>query len=168
MRKVRDAKHAPSKNTVRTVTDHARDLKQLIAELGRLAPLRDPLSSLGHDLTPPQLHCVLWLGIEGALSSRVIAERIGCGQPTVTGVVDRLEKIGLVARTRGTDDRRVVRVTLTEAGGKLFRVLDDAFEQRLAFFLGLMDEKDRGRFLHIMGSVVEKLRALMAQQGGGT
>lgn len=152
------------KNTARTVADHAQDLKQLIAELGRLRPLRDPLSSLGHDLTPPQLHCVLWLGLEGALSSRLIAERIGCGQPTVTGVVDRLEKIGLVARTRGTDDRRVVRVTLTDAGVKLYRVLDSAFEQRLGFFLGLMSAQDRGAFLRIMGSVVASLRAAVSQK----
>lgn len=159
------------KNTDRTVAHQAGDLKQLIAELGRLRPLRDPLSDLGHQgegslaqLTAPQLHCVLWLGLDGALSSRVIAERIGCGQPTVTGVVDRLEKIGLVERTRDTQDRRVVHVTLTAAGKKIYGLLDAVFEQRLGLFLALMSEKDRGLFLRIMGSVVGSLRAVVAHE----
>jgi DNA-binding MarR family transcriptional regulator len=152
----------PAKPAAPTATDHARDLKRLLAGLGRLRPLRDPLSSLGHALTPPQLHCVLWLGLEGALSSRVLSERVGCGQPTVTGVVDRLAKIGLVKRTRATDDRRVVRVTLTAPGVKLYRVLDKLFEDRLAFFLGLMSARDRAQFLRIIGGVVDELRSVVA------
>jgi DNA-binding MarR family transcriptional regulator len=36
--------------------------------------------------------------------------------PSVTGVIDRLESEGLVERERGSKDRRVVRVRITEKG----------------------------------------------------
>lgn len=142
--------------------DHARDLKRLIADMGRLRSLRDPLATLAGDLTPPQMHCVMWLGLEGALPSRLLAERIGCGQPTLTGVVDRLEQVGLVKRERATDDRRVVRVTLTDAGSKLHKAMDSAFEQQLVAFLSLMDAKDCGTFMRIISEVVERMRAARA------
>lgn len=168
MRKLRDAKHVASKkaasqNTARTVTDHARDLKRLITDMGRFRSLRDPLAHLAPDLTPPQMHCVMWLGLEGALPSRLLAERIGCGQPTVTGIVDRLEKSGLVARERGTDDRRVVRVTLTDAGSKLYRALDSAVDEQLQVLMSLLNEKDRTDLLRIIGVIVDRMRAAREQ-----
>ncbi len=167
MRKVRGAKDSGpkqpvSQSTARTVQDHARDLKRLIVDMGRLRSLRDPLATLAGDLTPPQMHCVMWLGLEGALPSRLLAERIGCGQPTLTGVVDRLEQIGLVSRERGTDDRRVVRVTLTDAGKKLHKAIDQAFEQQLVAFLSLMEAKDCGTFMRIIGAAVDRMRAARA------
>lgn len=141
------------------MTDHARDLKRLIADMGRLRSLRDPLAQFASGLTPPQMHCVMWLGLEGALPSRILAERIGCGQPTLTGVVDRLEQLHLVERVRSQDDRRVVRVTLTDAGRKLHKAIDSAFEAQLVAFMSLMDETDRGPFMRIISSVVERMRA---------
>jgi DNA-binding MarR family transcriptional regulator len=56
------------------------------------------------------------LGETDAMTQRDIAERCYVSQPTVTGVVDTLERDGLVVRERGTDDRRVVRVRLTATG----------------------------------------------------
>ena len=40
-------------------------------------------------------------------------------EPDVTRLVDRLEKMGLVTRARGTADRRVVFVRLTDAGRRM-------------------------------------------------
>jgi DNA-binding MarR family transcriptional regulator len=50
--------------------------------------------------------------------------------PTMTGIVDRLEKVGLVERTRSDSDRRVVLVQATPAGHDTVRqvqakLLDD-------------------------------------------
>jgi len=38
---------------------------------------------------------------------------------TVTGIIDRLEQKGLVARLRNSPDRRVITIQLTEAGKEL-------------------------------------------------
>ncbi len=44
--------------------------------------------------------------------------------PDVTRLVDRLEGQGLVTRERGSEDRRVVRVSITREGERLLRTLD--------------------------------------------
>ncbi len=45
-----------------------------------------------------------------------IAEALHCDKTNVTGLVDRVEKLGLVARVTDPDDRRVTRLELTEKG----------------------------------------------------
>ena len=49
--------------------------------------------------------------------------------PTMTGIVDRLVKMGLVKRARSETDRRVVLVQATETGMALFSRVDQAITQ---------------------------------------
>ena len=67
--------------------------------------------------------------------------------PSMTEVVDRLEKEGFVERIRDTEDRRVVRVQLTKDGKKAHDNILKTREQELANIFGCLDEKERLRFL---------------------
>ena len=63
-----------------------------------------------------------------------LAAAVGIEGPTLTHHLDAMQKAGLIARERDPDDRRVVRVELTDAGEKLFLQLGKAamgFDQRL-------------------------------------
>ena len=53
-----------------------------------------------------------------------IAERMIERDPDITRLVDRLEKRGLVKRSRSRQDRRVVEVSITDKGLVLVRGLD--------------------------------------------
>ncbi len=55
---------------------------------------------------------------------RDIAERVGLDASTVTGIIDRLEAIGLVERKPSTSDRRVKEVFVTRAGRQLTTEVD--------------------------------------------
>ena len=61
-----------------------------------------------------------------------IAELIGSGLPTATGLVNRMVERGLVRREHDTHDRRVVLVSLTEAGAAEVRELHEARQRRMA------------------------------------
>jgi len=54
---------------------------------------------------------------------RVLAETLSCDASNVTGLVDRLESKGLVARQSSAEDRRVKVLTLTAAGARLRAIL---------------------------------------------
>lgn len=58
-----------------------------------------------------------------------IAERMVRRDPDLTRLLDRLEKGGLVTRSRGTDDRRVVRAAITEEGLALLATLDEPVQE---------------------------------------
>ncbi|MBI4950499.1 MAG: MarR family transcriptional regulator [Myxococcales bacterium] len=72
-----------------------------------------------HGLTGPQLTVVKMLESFGDLSLSSLSERIRAQNSTVTGIIDRMEREGLVRRERPGHDRRVVLIRLTDKGKKL-------------------------------------------------
>jgi DNA-binding MarR family transcriptional regulator len=56
------------------------------------------------------------LALERPVPTRCISDHLVCDPSNVTGLVDRLEVLGLVERRAGEDDRRVKLVGLTPAG----------------------------------------------------
>ena len=65
--------------------------------------------------------CCLWQ--EDGLSTSGIADKLKQLGATLTGVVDRMESRNLVYRERDPDDRRVVRIWLTDEGKQLMQTL---------------------------------------------
>jgi DNA-binding MarR family transcriptional regulator len=67
-------------------------------------------------LTPCQFDVLLSLWGEDGIVLSELGRRVSRDSPTITGVVDRMEKKMLVKRTRDDSDRRVVKVVLTPKG----------------------------------------------------
>lgn len=74
-----------------------------------------------YDLTPAQFDVIATLGNTQGLSMGNIGEKTLITKGTLTGVVDRLEKKGIVTREIPPENRRSVIVRLTPAGDELFR-----------------------------------------------
>jgi MarR family transcriptional regulator for hemolysin len=77
---------------------------------------------------------LLSLKTEGHRTQGELAAAVGVRQPTLSHHLDGLERDGLVRRERTADNRRVQRVTVTEAGEALFlrlRRAAGAFDGRL-------------------------------------
>jgi DNA-binding MarR family transcriptional regulator len=72
-------------------------------------------------LTGPQLTVLKLLESFQDLSLSSLSERIRAQNSTVTGIIDRMEREGLVCRERSKSDRRVVYIKLTSKGAKLAR-----------------------------------------------
>src|SRR3954452_7691410 len=76
-------------------------------------------------LTPSQYNVLRILRGEGKpLPILEVADRMIAAVPGITGLIDRLEAMSLVARDRSTEDRRVVNVTITPKGLDLLAKLD--------------------------------------------
>lgn len=73
-----------------------------------------------YDLTPSQFDVIATLGNTQGLSMGDIGEKTLITKGTLTGVVDRLEKKGLVSREIPPENRRSVVVKLTPEGTTLF------------------------------------------------
>jgi DNA-binding MarR family transcriptional regulator len=74
--------------------------------------------SLWHQfgLTAPQLAALLAISREQPITAGRLAQQLHLGQPTVSGILDRLERRAFVQRERGAEDRRSVLLRLTPAG----------------------------------------------------
>jgi MarR family transcriptional regulator, organic hydroperoxide resistance regulator len=85
---------------------------------------------------------VLW--IWGSMETRHLAAEANVTKGTLTGVVDTLERRGLVARERGQDDRRLVTVALTDEGRSVIAEVFPRFnaqEARVADMVGSRQRK---------------------------
>ena len=109
---------AALRRIIRAVDLHSR---QLVQEVG---------------LTWPQLATLRAAERLDECSVGALAREVRLGQPTLTGIVQRLARAGYVERTRHLQDGRSVNVTITPAGRNLLAgapsLLQDRFHAELA------------------------------------
>jgi len=72
-------------------------------------------------LTPPQYFILSLLVEKDQRPFKELARLLTCSRATMTGIVDTMEKKGLVARSPNPDDRRSLLVTLTKKGRLLLK-----------------------------------------------
>jgi len=94
--------------------DLASRLRLAVARLSRR--LRQQAAGTDVDLSPSQLSALSTAERLGPLTLGELAAAEQVQPPTTTRVVDRLEERGLVARAVDPQDRRVARVSVTDAG----------------------------------------------------
>ncbi|HLB75763.1 MAG TPA: MarR family transcriptional regulator [Candidatus Dormibacteraeota bacterium] len=115
--------------TTSAVDEEATDIAASLDAIGKVMRRSawDEARKLPVALTPPQLLAMQTLveaaqpglqsGDQGAegLSLSALSARIGLAHSTTSGIVDRLERLGLVRRVTRPDDRRFAIVQLADA-----------------------------------------------------
>ena len=85
------------------------------------------------DLSPSQFNVLNLLHLNpGGLSQTDLSRQLIMHRSNLTGLVDRLEKRGLVARREVVSDRRAYSVVLTAAGARLLRDILPRYYQEAA------------------------------------
>jgi MarR family transcriptional regulator for hemolysin len=105
----------------------------------------------------PQWIVLKSVGDEPELSQRELAGRVLVTGSTLTHHLDRLERGGLIVRTRDADDRRVIRISLTERGKHRRTELEAvvaAHDQRIA---ALLSERDARALRRLLAQVEQGL-----------
>jgi DNA-binding MarR family transcriptional regulator len=133
---------------------HTREVARMRADAERLADIftslqRSFILNLSKELSRgnvsfPQ-YCLLgFLATQENLTMSEIAQRMGHTTAAATGLVDRLEKLGHVKRTHGLDDRRKIRVQITQTGAALVaEVRDDMVSNLLKIMEHLNADEQR-------------------------
>lgn len=72
----------------------------------------------GHEVTPAQLCLLSCLEASDGQKPRDLAEQVCLDASSLTGLLDRTEKAGLIERRPDPEDRRALQIHLTEQGRK--------------------------------------------------
>jgi DNA-binding MarR family transcriptional regulator len=106
-----------------------------LRRITRAIDLRSRTLLQDYGLTAPQLTTLNTISRLKSVTVGDIAKEIHLGKPTVTGILNRLERRRLIQRTRGDQDRRSVVVSLTSEGEQILStapsLLQDEFQQEL-------------------------------------
>jgi DNA-binding MarR family transcriptional regulator len=93
------------------------------------------------------------LEAEGPQSMGRLAEALDVSVASTTGIVDRMERRGLVDRERGEVDRRLILVSLTPAGAAVFSEMSARRRERLSRLVGQLTDRQ-------IAGLLEGLRAM--------
>jgi len=83
-----------------------------------------------------------------------VATFLNLDKSSVTGLVDRAERRGLVRRTTTPDDRRAVRVALTEQGQEVAKKFAKQVERELSALVEDLSDTDRKRLSTLATQIV--------------
>ncbi len=114
--------------------------------------LQDALEKL--DLTSPQFYVLATIGYAGGLPFGEIGEKMMVTVSNLTGIVDRLEEKGVVARERDARDRRIVRVRMTEKGARLYKNTIPLFEKCIAQFFAPLDKSQQKELSSLLRKLI--------------
>jgi len=117
-------------------------------------------------LTGPQLTVIKLLESFDNLSLSSLSERIRAQNSTVTGIIDRMEREGLVRRERSTSDRRVVHIRLSDKGLKLARQIEVEPMEIFRGALLSLSQADLRDLLRIMNKLQRHVRTMVPAEGG--
>lgn len=86
-----------------------------------------------------------------------ILERLVTRDPDITRLLDRLEKLGLVTRSRDSGDRRVVLSRITAAGRELLADLDAPIADLHARQFAVLDAAELDRLSELLDKLVRQV-----------
>jgi DNA-binding MarR family transcriptional regulator len=109
------------------------------------------------DLPVGQARVLSLLTLTGRRRVGELAEELGVRVPTITGIVDRLEERGLVARSRCAEDGRVVWVAAQPAGERLAEANYAARREAIAAKLERLEPPARAALLEALVLLEEAL-----------
>ena len=72
-----------------------------------------------HEVTGSQLTCLRVIADGDATTATAISRQVHLSPSTIVGILDRLERKGMIERTRDAQDRRVLNVAATRSGRRL-------------------------------------------------
>ena len=112
-----------------------------------------------HDISPGRFTVLMLLsdklgGDPLPQTPAELAEKAGVARATITGLVDTLERDGLVTREHDSDDRRMMHVHLTQKGHATLKEILPGHFKRMAALMAPLSEHERKTLVRLLDKVV--------------
>jgi DNA-binding MarR family transcriptional regulator len=118
------------------------------------------------DLSPSQFNVLnLLYGLPDGFSQTDLGRELIMHRSNVTGLVDRLEKRGLVERKTVAGDRRAYRVVLTPAGERVMREIAPVYHARAEELWGRISSRQLAELLGHLGEVAQNAERIAREAG---
>ncbi|MEO0140487.1 MAG: MarR family transcriptional regulator [candidate division WOR-3 bacterium] len=137
-------------------TKKAELLLRIICSLIRLHG-REILSR--HHLSPPQFDIMTTIYFEGELSQNEMPKKLHLAKSTISALLDRLEKQGMITKKKTPDDKRISTVRLTFKGTNVIEQVIERRRELLRELYSHLSERQREEFNEIISRFAYLLEA---------
>ena len=97
---------------------------------------------------------------DGDATPASLAEKTGVTRATISGLLDGLEKDGMIERRPDPDDRRLIRVDITPAGKTFVDGILPGYTRWLSSIVQPLNEEER----HLLVTLLEKIRTRISER----
>jgi len=115
---------------------------------------------IGDDLTNDQHYILRYISQSGECTSSELADAFEVNKSAITAIINRMADRGLIQRTRDKNDRRVVYLTLTEAGNTLYQNCQEKIRFLVESIITQFEDSEIKNFIN----TYEKLAQILANK----
>ena len=133
----------------------SKELSQIQENLQGMHPQREQQSDTNYELFYRACSSIY---PKGNITMGEFSNALSVPLSTATRIADWLVDHNYIQRLPDADDRRIVRVSLTETGKELFEVIDRYIRQRMSQILANLTNEERTILLTLVSKVVSGLK----------
>lgn len=149
-----NGRHAPGAQPPDVVSPE--DVDWLLSHLRGVVEASPPTVWAGRGMTLLQLTTMHLISALGPVSLTDLARALGTGSPATSAMVDRLAQAGVVCRVQDPDNRRRVKLTLSDAGHEIIGDAGPDTARRLHAVLTGMSPQSRGHLIDVLRDSVQR------------
>ncbi len=142
----------------------AAPLGYLVSEVAKLMKRRFEEEARVHGITLPQWRALAELSLNHGMSQVELAGCIDTDPMTLSGILDRLEKRGLIERSADPNDSRAKRSVATPAGQELVQEVRRVGHSLYEHALDGLSNAERKQLIDVLGRMKDNLLAMNAEQ----
>ena len=142
------------------------ELRRFIEMLSNRFKQTEELFATKLEVSERELALLRTLVEEGPMITKALGGRFGVPVSTMTGLVDRMEKKGLVRRVRGRRDRRAIELEATPAGALALKEHARGLEAVARGILEALPERDQEALITILRRVAIRFAEAGARRTG--
>ena len=120
-----------------------------------------------HGTHPGQAMCLRLLSVNDGITQRDLADVLHVARPTVSKMLQGMEKAGLVERRPDAADQRLTRVFLTDAGRDAEQEMGVAAAEYVNATIGTLPEDDRRELARLLDELGASITAGLGEAAGG-
>lgn len=114
-----------------------------------------------HGMHPGQAICLREVAHNDGVSQSDLAVRLGVKRPTITVMLQKMERSGLVYRETDSADQRITRIHLTDAGNAMHDTLHGILDEVAAQVVGPLSADDQAELERLLGRLNDNIRATL-------
>ncbi len=117
----------------------------------------EELVAAGADITPVQYAALVMVECMPGMDQAALASQIAYDRATLGGVIDRLEKKGLLSRRKHPTDRRAYALYIEPAGSEMLKAAEKRNARARDRILSGIPEEEREKFLSQIEALLDPL-----------
>ena len=132
-----------------------RNLPRLLLQARETVMLQTRPSLREHGLSDQQWRVLRVLGEHGSMDTGRVAREAYILGPSLTGVLSRMERDGLITRARDAEDQRRTVVSATTKGRKMVGKLAKAIEDHYDWMEKSLGQQKLGQLYRLLDDVIQ-------------